>query len=293
MINSMTGFSRARGASERFEWSWEIRSVNGRNLDIRMRLPAGFERIDREGRQIITRHLGRGNVSAMLNFADAGGQTAYRINDALLDQLCRISADFEGRPGVVQARLDGLLAIRGVVEPDENILDDEERKALEDAMLLTLEEAVRDLNDVRSREGAALLAVLSDLLDDLDSECANAAKAAAGQPAAIRDKLNRLLSEIGADDAVSEDRLAQEVALLAVKADTREELDRLQAHLAAARELLEQGGAIGRKFDFLCQEFNREANTICSKAQVLELTRAGLAIKGIVDRIREQVQNIE
>ncbi len=293
MINSMTGFSRARGASERFEWSWEIRSVNGRNLDIRMRLPAGFERIDREGRQIITRHLGRGNVSAALNFTDAGGQTAYRINDALLDQLCRISADFEGRPGVVQARLDGLLAIRGVVEPDENILDDEERKALEDAMLLTLEEAVRDLNEVRGREGAALLAVLCGLLDDLEGECANAATAAADQPAAIRDKLSRLLSEIGADSAVSEDRLAQEVALLAVKADIREELDRLQAHVAAARELLEQGGAIGRKFDFLCQEFNREANTICSKAQVLELTRAGLAIKGIVDRIREQVQNIE
>ncbi len=293
MINSMTGFSRARGASERFEWSWEIRSVNGRNLDIRMRLPAGFERIDREGRQIITRHLGRGNVSAALNFTDAGGQTAYRINDALLDQLCRISADFEGRPGVVQARLDGLLAIRGVVEPDENILDDEERKALEDAMLLTLEEAVRDLNEVRGREGAALLAVLCGLLDDLERECANAATAAADQPAAIRDKLSRLLSEIGADSAVSEDRLAQEVALLAVKADIREELDRLQAHVAAARELLEQGGAIGRKFDFLCQEFNREANTICSKAQVLELTRAGLAIKGIVDRIREQVQNIE
>ncbi len=293
MINSMTGFSRARGASERFEWSWEIRSVNGRNLDIRMRLPAGFERIDREGRQIITRHLGRGNVSAALNFTDAGGQTAYRINDALLDQLCRICVDFEGRPGVVQARLDGLLAIRGVVEPDENILDDEERKALEDAMLLTLEEAVRDLNEVRGREGAALLAVLCGLLDDLERECANAATAAADQPAAIREKLSRLLSEIGADSAVGEDRLAQEVALLAVKADIREELDRLQAHVAAARELLEQGGAIGRKFDFLCQEFNREANTICSKAQVLELTRAGLAIKGIVDRIREQVQNIE
>ncbi len=293
MINSMTGFSRARGASDRFEWSWEIRSVNGRNLDIRMRLPAGFERIDREGRQIITRHLGRGNVSAALNFTDAGGQAAYRINDALLDQLCRICVDFEGRPGVVQARLDGLLAIRGVVEPDESILGDEERKALEDAMLLTLEEAVRDLNDVRGREGAALLAVISGLLDDLERECAEAAAAASGQPAAIRDRLNRLLAEIGADNTVSEDRLAQEVALLAVKADIREELDRLQAHVVAARDLLEQGGAIGRKFDFLCQEFNREANTICSKAQVLELTRAGLAIKGIIDRIREQVQNIE
>lgn len=291
----MTGFARAQGQHGPLTWTWELKSVNGRGLEVRSRLAPGFEALEIPAREAASRLLRRGNVSISLSVVRANDTPAVRLNEALLLQLAAaVRATAERLPGFAQPRLDSLLAVKGVVEVVEEAEDEAGREARLKAVQAGLEAALDSLNAMRLSEGARLVQVLSGQLDEVERLAAAAETTASLRPEAVRERL-RLQVEalLQAAPALSEERLAQEAALLAAKGDVREELDRLKAHVAAARELLAGGGAIGRRLDFLCQEFNREANTLCSKAADVELTRIGLDLKAVIEQFREQVQNIE
>lgn len=289
----MTGFARSDGAAGAHSWTFEIKSVNGRNLDVRSRLPSGFDQLDQQIRTAVAARLKRGSVSVNLSALRQNAATQYRINRDLLDQLVALSREVAAA-GVAPARVDGLLAVRGVIETVEEPETEEQRSEVEAAMLATLDQALDRLADARLAEGARLITVLSNHLAEIERLVRAAAGTAAAQPAALRERLRgQLAALLDAVPALPEDRLAQEAALIVSKGDVREELDRLVAHVAAARDLLARGGAIGRQLDFLCQEFNREANTLCSKSADVELTRIGLALKASIEQLREQVQNIE
>ena len=290
----MTGFGRAEGAVEALAWAWEARSVNGRGLDVRCRMPNGFDALESPARKRLTTALARGNVNLTLRIERAGGAEEVRINEAVLAELvARAQALRESLPEAGLS-IDGLLGVRGVVEPVERGEDEKTRVARHAALLGSLDEAVAGLVAARREEGARLAEVLGGQLDEMATLVARAADSATAWPKAacarLAGQLRVLLKE---RTGLSEDRLAQELALIAVKADIGEELDRLVAHIAQARELLAEGGPVGRRLDFLTQEFNREANTLTSKSGDIELTRIGLDLKVIVDRFREQVQNIE
>lgn len=289
----MTGFSRADGECDGMAWTWEIKSVNGRGLDIRCRLPAGYDSIDAAARKLIGERLGRGNVSVNLQMARSAGESAIQVNWPLLETLIESSRRLEVEFGVPPARADGLLGLRGVLEPVSELEDEDMRARREAALLASLEIALEDLCAARAAEGDHLAQVVGGQLDDIEQLTGSASRCAATQPEAIRQRLGNLIKELLSGSELPEDRLAQEAALLATKADVREELDRLLAHVAACRELLNAGGSIGRKLDFLAQEFNREANTLCSKSQDTELTRIGIELKTVIDQLREQAQNIE
>ncbi len=296
-LSSMTGFARADGETGDYRWTWEIRSVNGRNLDLRFRLPGGFEAIEPGARRLAGEKLGRGSLSCNLQISRTGEQATYRVNHTLLQQLAGIVTE-AGRTVVAEpARLDGLLALRGVIEIDEPEETEAERGVRNDAVLTSLAGALDELVAMRDEEGARLAAIVAGQLDEVEKLTEQAKALAAAQPEALRQRLAAAVGELLAGgQALPEDRLAQEVAILAAKADIREELDRLTAHVASARALIEGGGTdgkAGRRLDFMAQELNREANTLCSKSQDVELTRLGLELKVAVDRIREQVQNIE
>jgi uncharacterized protein (TIGR00255 family) len=293
-VASMTGFAREQGGDGQTTWTWELRSVNSRALDLRLRLPTGFDVLEPRLRTLLTRRCARGSFTASLTVVHAPGGSRIRINEEVLDQIVAALKSLEGRVPAAAPRLDGLLALRGVVETIEEEEAPEARAEREEAMAAGFERALDSLVAMRGREGAELARLGIGHLDGIADLTGRAASAAALQPEAIRSRLRGLIEELlGASPALPEERLAQEAALLVAKADAREELDRLGAHVAAARELLEQGGAVGRRLDFLCQELNREANTLCSKAADLELTRIGLAIKAAIEQLREQVQNIE
>ncbi len=294
-IASMTGFARAEGGDDRLRWVWEARSVNGKSLDLRLRLPNGWEIFDPLVRKAAQARFKRGNIAINLEVKGAQDRGALQINEPLLNALIGRCTD-AGQDG----RIDTLLTVRGVVEaasdsdaPD--LTSDAERIA---AMQSDLNDAIDRLAEMRGEEGERIASVLRDHLGEIETLVEAAQTCADAAPAAIRGRLEQQITELLENNTqVSPDRLAQEAAMLAVKADVREELDRLSAHIDAARDLLregdEKGGAIGRRFDFLCQEFNREANTIASKSAALELTRIGLDLKASIDRLREQVQNIE
>jgi uncharacterized protein (TIGR00255 family) len=289
----MTGFARSDGALGAHSWTFEIKSVNGRNLDVRSRLPSGFDQLDQQIRAAVAARLKRGSVSVSLAVLRQNAATQYRVNRDLLDRLVALSHEIAGA-GVEPARVDGLLAVRGVVEAVEEPESEEERAEVEVAMLATLDQALGRLADARLAEGARLITVLSNHLAEIERLVRAAGDTAAAQPAALRERLRtQLAALLEAVPALPEERLAHEAALIVSKADVREELDRLAAHVAAARDLLARGGAVGRQLDFLCQEFNREANTLCSKSADVELTRIGLALKAAIEQLREQVQNIE
>ena len=294
-ISSMTGFARAKGRKDTSSWTWEIKSVNAKGLDVRCRLPNGFESLEKPLRDRAAKRLKRGNVSAALNLRRQEGVAGVRVNHAVLEELLATLPEIRKR--VADARepsLDGLLALRGVVEPVEEDLNDEARKALEAEILNDLDTALNALGAMRDEEGARLAETLQARLDDIAGLCAEAEKLSVMQPDALRQRLKTQVQQLLEDiPAISEERLAQEAALLMSKADLREELDRLQAHQEAAQELMKGKGAVGRKLDFLCQEFNREANTLCSKSQDIDLTRIGLELKAAIEQLREQVQNIE
>jgi uncharacterized protein (TIGR00255 family) len=292
----MTGFTRAAGEHESVGWIWEIRSVNGKGLDLRVRLPSGYEALEAVVRDQAGKFLKRGSVSVSLNVARAGAEAAYRVNRELLDNLLALSGEMkeDDRLSNEPPRLDALLTVRGVVEAAEAEDDPKTAEARQKAMAASLREALEALVGVRQAEGARLETVLRGRLDELDGLCNEAEGAASLRTEAIREKLAQQVQELlDMSPALSEERLAQEAAVLAVKADIREELDRLKSHIEAARGLLDEGVAIGRKLDFLCQEFNREANTLCSKSGDIELTRIGLAMKAAVDQFREQALNVE
>ncbi len=291
----MTGFARAQGRDETTAWTWEAKSVNGKGLDVRLRLPPGWDALEIPAREAVSKRFKRGNISLTLTVQHQGEQGGVRVNHALLDQLLGLVRDMEDKlPDVAAPRLDGLLTIRGVIEPVEAEETEEERATREAAVARTLMEALDALAAMREAEGRRLAEVLNGQIDRI-MELKTAAEGCASlRVDAIRERLRTQLAQLlDAVPALPEERIAQEAALLAAKGDVREELDRLVAHVQAARELLAGGGAVGRRIDFLCQEFNREANTLCSKSGDVELTRIGLDLKAVIEQFREQVQNIE
>ena len=293
-ITSMTGFARRDGGLGGLNWTWEVRSVNARGLDVRVRLQGGYERLEPQVRGAVARHARRGAVGLVLSVVRPGAQGVWRVNESLLRELAGLVRRLGPETGLNPGRLADLLAVRGVMEQVDGIDSDDTREARDAALLADLDAALADLDAVRRREGSALRPALNAHLDEIGALAATAAGAAATRPDALRARLKAQLAAImDAVPAPDPDRVAQEAALLIAKGDVREELDRLAAHVAAARALLDGGGPVGRKLDFLCQEFNRETNTICAKAGDLGLTRTGLDLKVAVDRLREQVQNIE
>jgi uncharacterized protein (TIGR00255 family) len=290
----MTGFACQEGGDGTISWSWEIKSVNGKALDLRCRLPSGYEALEPVVRAAAAEHCARGNLQVGLGVDTSDRPLRMRVNQALLEQLLELAQSLKDKAGAEAPRLDGLLALRGVVEAVEEEEDAETRAAREAAMGADLRLALDALVEVRRAEGARLQGVVEGHLSNMAELVGRAAASAAAQPEALRRRLKERVEELlAASPALPEERLAQEAAVLITKADVREELDRLEAHLAATRELLAAGGPVGRRLDFLCQEFNREANTLCSKAPDVELTRIGLELKGVIDQLREQVQNIE
>jgi uncharacterized protein (TIGR00255 family) len=291
----MTGFARADGAEDGLSWAWELKSVNGKGLDLRLRLPPGYDAIEPGMRNLLAARLKRGNVSVNLNLEKRAGAATLRVNREILNQVLALANEITHQVEAAPPRLDGLLAIRGVLETaEEEEPSAEQRERRHKAMLASAEVALGRLVEMREAEGTRLGEVLERRLEEIAGLVRDAEATAGAQPEAIRTRLKSLvaaLMETGA--SFSEERLAQEAALLVGRADVREELDRLEAHIAAARDLLGEGTGIGRRFDFLCQEFNREANTLCSKSADLELTRIGLALKSSIEQLREQVQNVE
>jgi uncharacterized protein (TIGR00255 family) len=294
-ITSMTGFAHVEGSQDGTSWAWELKSVNSKSLDVRLRLPPGFDYLEPLLRTSLAQRLKRGAISATLSLTrDAGAGGGLRVNRAALDQILALADELTGRIEAAPPRLDGLLALRGVLESAGEEETPEGREMLAAVFLAGWEAALASLVAMREAEGARLAAVLRERLAEMTSLAAAAEASAAAQPDAIRGRLRSLVAALlDASPALPEERLAQEAALLVARADIREELDRLAAHLAAAQDLLSEGTAIGRRFDFLCQEFNREANTLCSKSADVELTRTGLALKAAIEQLREQVQNIE
>jgi uncharacterized protein (TIGR00255 family) len=293
-LQSMTGFARATVERDGSTATWELRSLNGKGLDMRLRLPPGLERIEQPVRQAIQKRFARGNVQAALTLSGTAMQVQPVVNEAFLKDVAGLAKRMEEQFGVSPATADGLLGLRGVLEFPDRIEDDDARNAVDAVILEALESALDELERVRVQEGAATGEWLTGHLARIEELTAKAEADPSREPEAIRARLAeqvRLLMETGA--AMDEARLHQEAAFLATKADIREEIDRLRTHVEAARSLLAGGGAIGRKLDFLAQEFNREANTLCSKSNASSLTAIGLDLKAVVDQFREQIQNLE
>jgi uncharacterized protein (TIGR00255 family) len=299
LIASMTGYARAQGSDESRRWVWEARSVNGRNLEVRCRVPQGFDRLENPSRAAVGSHVKRGNVSISLTITTERQTKPLRINRALLAELGALVEEVRKTTGAAAPAADGLLRVRGVIEEeDETSGDTEEQLAtLDKALTVALAEAMKGLAASRAVEGKALDKVIGGHVDEIESLSKRAAERALAQIGLVRAKFEMQLAELlERAPQLSEERFAQEAALLIGKADVREELDRLTAHIAQARSLLADArpdNPVGRKFDFLCQEFNREANTLCSKSADIELTRIGIDLKGAIERMREQVQNVE
>jgi uncharacterized protein (TIGR00255 family) len=288
----MTGFARAEGEADGISWVWELKSVNSRALDLRLRLPAGFDALEPQLRAGLAQRCRRGNVSATLSVTRTV-PPAMRVNRVMLGQIMALLGELTGEVEAAPPRLDGLISLRGVIE---TVDDDPEpviaarRAVVLDGWTLALDRLAAS----RAAEGARLAATLEQQRRELHKLVDAAAASAAAQPEAIRERLRGLLGEL-ADLAptMSEERVAQELAMLVTRSDIREELDRLRAHIAEAGDLLARGEGVGRQLDFLCQELNREANTLCSKSASLELTRIGLQLKAAIEQFREQVQNVE
>jgi uncharacterized protein (TIGR00255 family) len=292
-LASMTGFARVEGMHNEWRWVFEIKSVNGRGLELRCRLPMGFESLETELRKEAKEKLARGNVNISMTIHNAGVETRYRINEAVLDEALNAIRYVREKVRCARPRPEGILSLRGVMEPVDEAHNEEVRSALTASMIASFQSGLDALLASRLAEGSALAKALDTQFSETESLVEAAGSAAAAAPAALKERLTAQLHDLLSGSGLPEDRLAQEAALLAVKADIREELDRLKAHIAAGRALLAENGPVGRKLDFLTQEFNREANTLCSKASDIELKRIGLELKNVIDQMREQVQNIE
>ncbi len=294
-LSSMTGFARRDGHAAGHAWTVEARSVNGKGLDLRLRLPTGYELLDPMIRQLANERLKRGNVTISLSLRRDQTGTAYKLNRDMALAVLALAKELEMLGGPPQ-RLDALLAVRGVVEGSDETaaLDEPTREAIVAGMRADLAVAMDELLQARQAEGERLLPTLCSQLDEITRLHHAAGQTAAARPEALRERMKAQLALLlEHNPPVSEERLAQELALQATRSDIREELDRLAAHIVAARGLLASASGVGRKLDFLCQEFNREANTLCSKSGDVELTRIGLDLKVVIDQFREQVQNIE
>jgi uncharacterized protein (TIGR00255 family) len=293
-LKSMTGFARTDGGHKETSWHWEARSVNGRSLELRLRLPAGFEALEIGARSLCQERLARGNCSVTLSLKQETGQTQIRLNEAALGQALAVAQRALAVTRLEPARLDTLLAMRGVVEVVEREDDEAARVEFGQVLLAGLGAALDELVAARRAEGERLERIIAQQLAAIGSLSQRAASTPGRSPQAIAARLAEQLARLSETGApLDPERLHQEAVLLASKADIREELDRLGAHVAAAKELLNSDQPVGRKFEFLAQEFNREANTICSKAGDIETSRIGLELKSVIDQLREQVQNIE
>ena len=291
---SMTGFGRAEAQFEAYQWAWELRSVNGRGLDLRIRVPADLQSLENPVREKAGQKLKRGNIQISLQISRTSGETQIKINHGALQQVMAVLLEIENQGGLAPSTASGILNVRGVVEQIEPVESEASREARLAAVLKSFEAALADLVASRAAEGARLHRIVADQISEISRLTTAAETRAAGAVAMLRQKLSdQLAALLGAASTISEERLAQEIALRATKADIREEIDRLRAHVSNAQELLKQSAPVGRKFDFLTQEFNREANTLCSKSPDTELTHIGLELKAVIDQLREQVQNIE
>lgn len=292
-VSSMTGFARTDGAADGFGWTWELRSVNGKGLDVRVRLNGGFERLEAKVRDAVSKRFKRGNMGVTLNVVRASDGSTYQVNRELLSELVSLAEEFDNTSSLSAGTIADLMNVRGVLETVETQEDDATRDARDGAVLASLSDAIDQMDAHRAEEGAKLDAMLRGHVDNIEATVTRAESCASARGDAIKERLKRQIDELMDAGKFDPERLHQEAALLATKADIREEIDRLKAHIVAARDMLTKGGAIGRKLDFLCQEFNREANTLCSKANDIELTNCGMELKVIIDQLREQVQNVE
>jgi uncharacterized protein (TIGR00255 family) len=293
-LSSMTGFARGHGVSGPYSWAWEIKSVNGKGLDVRLRLPPGWDAIEAPARARAAESLTRGSVQASLTVERGGAAPTVRVNEPVLEAILAAVRRLAGKIEASPPSLDGLLALKGVIEVADAEEREDERRSAESAVIAGFGQVVASLVEMRRREGDALENVLSTRLGELAALTERAERSPGRRPEAIRARLaEQVATLLAQSERFDADRLHQEAIMIAAKADVREELDRLAAHVAQARHLIERGGAVGRRLDFLAQELNREANTLCAKASDVELANIGLELKAAVDQFREQVQNVE
>lgn len=293
-LSSMTGFARSHGSSGPYTFEWELKSVNAKGFDLRMRLPPGWDDLEAFAKKRAAEVLSRGTVYANLNVKRAGAVSTVRINEEVLASIVKVAGELAGRIDAVAPSIDGLLSIKGVIEvaePESNEAEDEAAKA---AAAGAFDQALLDLVEMRQREGVTLGQILSQRMEEIERLARKAEAAPGRKPDAIKARLaEQIAALLETSDRFDPDRLNQEALLIAAKADIREELDRIASHISQARDLISKGGPVGRRLDFLAQEFNREVNTCCSKSNDLELTNTGLEMKNVVEQFREQVQNLE
>ena len=293
-LSSMTGFARSNGASGPYAFEWELKSVNAKGFDLRMRLPPGWDELEAFARKRAGEVLSRGTVYANLNVKRTNAASAVRINEEVLASIVRVAGVLAGKIDAVAPSIDGLLGIKGVIEIVEPESDEAEDKAARAAAAAAFEQALANLVEMRQREGVTLGQILIQRMDEIEGLATKAEAAPGRKPEAIKARLaEQIAALLESTDRFDPDRLTQEALLIAAKADIREELDRIASHIAQVREMIAKGGPVGRRLDFLAQEFHREVNTCCSKSNDLELTNTGLAMKNVVEQFREQVQNLE
>lgn len=293
-LQSMTGFARTQGQFEDISWIWELRSVNGKGLDLRLRIPNGYEALEIKSRNLLSNYFARGNIQISLSVTQSSAASIRIINQDAVSALLEAARELQEKVGGELPSAAELMSMRGVVELTEKQLGDDEKEKLHSAILKTLEEAALALVDMRKSEGSAISKVVSGQVAKIAQLHAQIEANDARSPAAIKQQLQMQVDKLIENNAeFDEQRLYQEVAILAAKADLQEELDRLVVHVKAAQDLLRSDGPVGRRLDFLAQEFNRECNTICSKSNSAEVTSIGLDMKLIIDQFREQLQNME
>ena len=293
-LSSMTGFARGHGVAGSYAWSWEIKSVNAKGLDLRLRLPPGWDAIEVPARVRAAETLSRGTAYANLTIERKGVATTVKVNEPVLSAVLATLKRLHERVEAAPATLDGILSLKGVIEITEEDEREEDRRAAEAAILESFDNALGELVAMRCEEGATLGRVLSERLKEIAALTARAEAAPGRKPEAVKARLaEQVATLLSASTRFDSDRLHQEAIMLASKADIREELDRLASHVAQAQKLLADGGPVGRRLDFLAQELNRESNTLTAKANDVELTNIGLELKSVVEQFREQVQNLE
>ena len=293
-LSSMTGFARCHGASGPYTFEWELKSVNAKGFDLRMRLPPGWDDLEALAKKRASQMLSRGTVYANLNVKRTTAASTVRVNEEVLASIVRVAGTLAGKLDAVAPSIDGLLGIKGVIEVSEPESNEAEDLAAKEAATAAFEQALTDLVEMRRREGVSLGQILSQRMDEIERLAGKAEAAPGRKPEAIKARLaEQIAALLESSDRFDPDRLNQEALLIATKADIREELDRIASHIAQAREMIARGGPVGRRLDFLAQEFNREVNTCCSKSNDVELTNIGLEMKNVVEQFREQVQNLE
>ena len=294
-ISSMTGFARVDGSNDGLAWTWEARSVNGRGLDVRLRLPPGYESLEVAARDAVSKRFARGNIALSLALERQQGNGSVRLNELVLADVMKAAERVSALSGASKPDAAQFLMIKGVLETsDQTVEDSEARATRESAVLRSLEATLDKLGEARRAEGTRLADIVRDQLAQIERLAGEVRASPSRSPEAIASRLKDAIARLfEATAALDQDRLHQEAMLLATRADVEEELQRLAAHVAGARDIIGEPGAVGRKLDFLAQEFNREANTLCSKANAVDITRLGLQLKTVIDQLREQVQNVE